>query len=312
VALVIILPLGLFYLKHPDEFGAPMNRVSRLVGYSEGRDWFSVTSQATGKPVVQLVLENYRDAAMGFVLVPLRAFYDSDTPMLLAVPATFFVLGLALAIAHLRDPRYWPILLILFGAISVAVVTHDNPTAQRYVLAAPMATLLVGLALATLARWAATAWPRARRMLYGVVIAIMLVVVGRELQFYFLEYTPTRGYGDLNTQVASSLAQYVEHYPPGSQVFFFGAPRMIYYGFATVSYLAPQVEGIDVTDVRSAAPDWRLSSARVAFVFLPERAGEARLVEQRYPGGSYQWMINQNDRQLFLLYELPLAAAPRD
>lgn len=310
VALVIVLPLGLFYLKHPDEFGAPMNRVSRLVGYSEGKDWFSVTSQETGKPVLQLVLENYRVAALGFVLVPLRFFYDADAPMLLALPAILFVFGLALAIAHLRDLRYWLILLVLFGAISVAVVTDDNPTAQRYVLAAPMATLLVGLALVTLTRWTASAWPRAGRVLYGAAIAIILVAAGRELQFYFLEYIPTRGYGDLNTQVASSLAQHIERYPPGSQVFLFGAPRMGYSSFATVPYLAPQVEGVDVIDVLTTPPDWTLSGTRVAFVFLPERMGEARLIEQRYPGGNYQWMTNQSitnqdDGRLFLLYELP-------
>jgi hypothetical protein len=302
--------LGLFYLKHLDEFGAPMNRVSRFAGYSEGRDWFSTISQDTGKPVVQVVLETYRDAALGFVLVPLRMWYNSGTPMLLGIPALLFTIGLALGLYNLRDPRYWLLLLILLGTISIAVVTHDTPAAQRYVLAAPIAALLVGVALATLMRSAARAWPHRRGIIRVVTVALILVAVARELQFYFMSYVPTKGHGDTNTQVATWLGRYLEHYPPGSQVFFFGVPRMGYNSISTVPYLAPQVEGVDVIDVLSTPPDWTLSGTRVAFVFLPERIGEARLVEQRYPGGSYQWMTSQSmtiqdNSRLFLLYELP-------
>jgi hypothetical protein len=302
VAVVTFLPLAIFYVPHPAEFSAPMNRVSIF-----SRNWLEVTSAATHTPIWQLLLNNFRDAALAFTSMPLRAWYTSGQPMLLALPSALFILGLLLAVFNYRDTRYWLLLLWLAGVVGIAALTESTPAAQRYIIAAPAATLLAGIALATMAEWVIQVWPDARLAMYGAVIAATAMAMTLDVRFYFSEYIPARGSGDANTQVASQLGRYLADYPEGAQVFFFGPPRMGYRGFSTIPFLAPQVKGEDVTKPWDAAPDWQITGSQAAFVFLPEREKELDWVRSRYPGGTLQWFYANDGKRLFLLYELRIS-----
>jgi 4-amino-4-deoxy-L-arabinose transferase-like glycosyltransferase len=300
VAVVVYLPLGLYFLSHPDDYFAPINRVTIL-----NNGWLDMASRSTGLRPWQLLINNYRDSALAFTSLPLRAWYDSGKPMLLALPATLFIFGVVLAVFNLRDRRYWLLLLWLASAISVGALTENTPAAQRYIIGAPVAVLLAGIALAAMAGWVIDVWPRWRGMTYGAVMAVLVVSAWSDLSFYFGEYALKGGQGDGNTQVAGALGQYLKTYPAGSQVFFFGPPRMGYSGFSTLPYLAPQVHGQDVAEVLTAPPDWSITDARAAaFVFLPERETELAFVSQRYPGGASKSFYNRDGLPLFLVYEI--------
>lgn len=136
VALVVYLPLGLFYLSHPTEFLAPLNRVSLLRA-----GWFEGMQRTTGLPIWRIVLDNFRDAALGFTMVPLRAWYGAGKPLLLPLPAGLFVLGVALLLSDLRAPRSWLPLLWIAGVTAIGALTESTPAGQRYVIAAPVAAL---------------------------------------------------------------------------------------------------------------------------------------------------------------------------
>ena len=299
VAMVVFLPLGLYYLNHPDEFLAPMVRFGILSG-----DWIEATSRATGQAPWQVLLENLRNAALGFTSIPLRNWYNSGRPMLLALPAGLFVLGVTLAILNLRDPRYWLVLLWLLGVVFIGGLTESTPASQRYVIGAPVAALMVAIPLATIGEWMMDGFPRGRTLVYGAMAGIMLLAVVLELRFYFGNYAPGAGQGDINTQVAGRMGLYLAKYPPASEAFFFGPPRMGYHGFGTISFLAPQVIGQDVPEVLAGPPGWELSAPRTAFIFLPERQAESAFVTNRYPGGNSQWFYASNGTPLFLLYEV--------
>ncbi len=298
-ALATFLPMAMFFAKHPEEFLAPMGRFSILSG-----GWLATTSNATGMPVWLLLLNNFRAAALAFTSVPLRNWYESGQPMLLAIPASFFILGAALAVFNWREPRYWMIGLWLLGVISIGALTHSAPAAQRYVIGAPVAALLVAIPLATIVRWVAESQPRARLAAYAAAVVVMLLMMAIDLRFYFAEYIPAKGQGDINTQVAGTLGKYLADYPPGSQVYCLCPPRMGFFSFSTVPYLAPRVTGHEVSDVVLAPPEWTLVGPRTAFVFLPERAIELATVAQKYPGGETKQFYADDGTLLFVVYEI--------
>lgn len=298
-AAVVFLPLGLFFARHPDEFLAPINRFSIF-----SANWLSVTANATHLPAWQVVLFNFRDAALGFTSIPLRNWYESGQPMLLPIPAALFILGIVLSLLNLRGSRYWLLLLWLAGVVCVGATTQSTPAAQRYAIAAPAAALMVAVSLATMARWILESWPRARIGVYALTAFAVVAMMAIDLRFYFVEYAPVRGQGDVNTQVAGVLGKYLADYPEGSQVYFFGPPRMGYYGFSTIPFLAPNARGQDVTDSLAAVPDWTLSGPRAAFVFLPEREIEMAAVAQKYPGGESRRFYSGDGSLLFVLYEV--------
>jgi 4-amino-4-deoxy-L-arabinose transferase-like glycosyltransferase len=297
---VVYLPLGLFYLSHPAEFLAPMNRVSLL-----GSGWFAATRQATGQPYWLILAQNYRDAILGFTSTPLRAWYGGGKPLLLPVFSGLFALGAVLLVSNLRAAGNWLLLLWIAGSTSIGALTESTPAGQRYVIAAPVAALLVGLAIATLAAWLIEAWPRGRWLVSGLALGIVLVGNAQDLYFYFNDYTPNIGMGDNNTQVASTLALHLKDYPPESRAYFFGRPRMGYAGFSTLPFMADNVQAQDVVAPLTAVPDWPLSPSRTAFIFLPERQAEATFITQRYPGGQAQWYYDHRGEALLWIYEVP-------
>jgi 4-amino-4-deoxy-L-arabinose transferase-like glycosyltransferase len=299
VTLIIFLPLGLYFLERPDEFMAPMNRVSIFAG-----GWFERASQDLGKPAWQLVADNFKNAALAFTTVPMRAWYSSSKPMLLNLPAAFFILGLVVTLFDFRDQRHGLLWLWLLSVICTGALTESTPAGQRYVIGAPVAALFVAISLGTITQWVIDVWPRGRASAWGMAVAVLAIIMALDLHFYFADYSPGAGQGDTNTQVATALAKYLADYPAGAQVFFFGPPRMGYAGFSTVPFLAPQVTGHDVVEALTAPPDQLAVSATTAFVFLPERATEAAWVEQRYPQGTYRWFRAADRTPLFLLYEI--------
>jgi 4-amino-4-deoxy-L-arabinose transferase-like glycosyltransferase len=298
VTATTFLPLGLFFIEHPNEFMAPMNRVSVLAG-----DWLAYTSRTLNKPAWQVLADNFEAAALAFTTVPTRAWYGSGRPVLLQLPSALFILGLALGIMNVRDGRYRLMWLWLIGVIGVGALTESTPAGQRYVVGTPIAALFIGAALGSMANWLRDLRPQARSLVWGIALAIILIAAGLDLRFYFVDYARGPGQGDVNTQVATSLGRYLTGYPAGGRVFFFGPPRMGYRGFSTLPYLAPQVQGQDVIQALNAPVDFAIGSI-TAFVFLPERSNELQWVELRYPQGNTRWFRAADGAPLFLLYEV--------
>jgi hypothetical protein len=124
VAFILFQPLGLLFVQHPDEFNAPMNRVT-IFG-----DWMAVQVSGGQSPVL-VVLNNIKAAALGFTHLPLRLLYEANVPLLLTGAAALFITGLLWAITHF-DLRYLLLVLPMVAAIVMGGLGQDPPAAQRY------------------------------------------------------------------------------------------------------------------------------------------------------------------------------------
>ncbi len=309
VAATIFLPLGLYFRAHPDQFHAPARRVSLLrPDWPErGSNWFQYTARTTGRSVPEVALDNIREAALGLVWLPLRAWYaEAGRPVLLFMPAVLALLGLGWLMANIDNASARYLLLVLAATVGVAAVSESTPAGQRYVAGVVAAAACVGLGFVLLGRLLAELLRLPAR--YGTLLAACALLAGYagDLHFYFREYAPLASRGDLNTQVATEVARRIAAYPARARLYFFGAPRMTYQGFSTMRFVAPHVEGIDVLEPLTTPPDWTLNQPVVAFAFTPERAAELDLVRQRYPGGRATWVETPVGQPLVLIYEVAL------
>ncbi|MDX1665186.1 MAG: glycosyltransferase family 39 protein [Candidatus Promineifilaceae bacterium] len=278
VALVVALPLLLLFAAAPAEFNAPMQRVTIFNG------WLEREVEERGEPAARIVLGEIERTLLGFTHEPLRHWYNPGTPLLLPAAAALFIAGV-FWLFYLLDLRALLLLLPIAGMAIIGGLSQDAPASQRFVLVAPIVAILVALPLGQSARWLSGLWPARRRIFALLALVVMVTVVVGDLHYYFFEVYDSYTLGGPNTRTATAIGNYLRGESDTVEtVYFFGPPRMSYRGFSTIPYLAPALEGHDVTAPLTTPPAWELSDPTL-FIFLPERLAELEQVRARYPHG---------------------------
>lgn len=275
-ALVVFLPLGLFFLKHPDEFMAPLNRV----GLSP--EWFAVTTRDMGISPVALMWNQFKLSLLVYTDISFRTWYDSQTPMLLTIPAVLFFFGVLLLFLRKKYSQAWLIGGWLGWITITGTLSTDAPSAQRYLAAAPAIALLVGFGLKACTDLFMQFWPRWKRVWVALLVVLMAWTCWEEFQHYFLDYIP-RSFYDENTITANYVSSYVQGEPMGTEVCMFTEPLMGYDSIPSLQYLAPNVLGNNCqyppSEERPTLADHAVN------VFFPNREDEMHALMDAYPGG---------------------------
>ena len=297
IALVVFLPLGLYFVDKPDEFQAPMNRVTIFGPWLEG--------QLAGgdRTVADVILDNATNGLLGFTHEPLRLLYNPGSPLLLAGAALLFLLGVLWALLNF-DLRYLLLFLPLLAVVASNAISQDSPASQRYILAMPLVALFVALPLGQAVLWLRGQYPRYRAAVVAVAFALLALVAVVDVNYYFNRvYSGGYVLGGLNTQVATEVAYFLRDKEPADQdVFFFGFPRMGYFSLSTIPFLAPEKQAQDVIEPLTGPSALPLRGPTL-FIFLPERLHELEFVRQQVPDGTMQEFRNENGELLFVVYE---------
>ena len=282
IALLVYLPLALFFIKHPQEYYAPLQRVTILEGW--------LTEQAAQRDLSewQILLEQTLLNAKGIIIEPLQMWYSMGKPMLLPVSAAMFVLGLIWGIVFF-DLRHLLIILPALVTILAGGVSHNAPAGQRFILIAPFAAIYIAYPLAQSAEIVRQQWQRWSK--FSVLIGLIVVgILGAiDIDFYFNRVFDTYILGGANTETGDILAKYMQK-QENQQIYFFGWPRMNYASIAIVPYLAPQITDQDVQNVMeplTSAPNWPITR-KTLFIFLPNRDTDFEWIKQTYPNGIYE------------------------
>lgn len=295
IAFVVSMPVNLYYLSHPAEYYAPLQRVTILDG------WLENEMVNRGQSAAQIMAQQLTDSALGITNLPLRHWYNPGAPLLLAGAAGLFLLGLFWLLTRIKLLTVL-ILLPLLAVVILGAFTVNPPASQRYIMAAPIAVLLVAVPLSVSYGMLSRAWPRARPLfLVGVFLAVSAMALN-DIRYYFLEVYDGYILGGHNTEVATEVARYLSEEKPDSDVYFFGLPRMGYYSHSTIPYLAPDVSAVDISDPLTAEPSYLLDQDTV-FIFLPERIQELTHTKSAFPLGEVREFAREDGQPLFTSYE---------
>jgi hypothetical protein len=298
VAMVVFLPLATFFLKHPDEFLAPFNRVS-IWG-----DWMQVTVASTGLNSWQIIAQQLGLSFLALFKIPLHFWYDPNVPLLRPLSAALFLIGIMTLIARGRDSRFvllgiWILTFVLTGALSESV-----PASQRYVAIAPALAICVGYGLSALLHRLSDLWPGMLRASFGIGLLLICLIGIDEINFYFLEYTPNSDLGGFNTLVVQRLADYLENKKENWSVLLYGSPNLGYASIPSLRYRLPDVIGLDMVAPWGSSQNPTPSSNHLIFVFLPNHEQDLQQVQSSLPGGKLMEEYGFDHQLLFWLYEL--------
>lgn len=303
-AFVVVLPIGRFFLQHPDDFNARLN----MVGVIQS-GWLEREVAITGRSALRIMLDQFQRAFFAFNYYHDRTvWYGATIPLMEFVSAVFFLFGLGLATVRFRQSRYLPLVVWFWlGLILGGVMTESPPSSQRLITLAPSASLFVAVAIQQVADLVARLQRRPEAWRNAVVALVLVVTSVIGTRYYFHVLAPKRLYGSLNGEVATEMGYYLRELGTDYRCYFFGPGRM-YYGFSTIPFIARDVEGMDVLNPISGPPDFVAPDKNAVFVFLPERLGEWQFVREKYPGGKIRDFAHaQSQSLLFTAYEVPRA-----
>ncbi|MCB9006442.1 MAG: glycosyltransferase family 39 protein [Ardenticatenaceae bacterium] len=295
-AVITVLPLAMYFATHWAEFLAPLNRVS-IWG-----ERLASMAQAEGQAQSAIVLRQMWLAAQGFTHLPLRLLYAPGVPLLLPLAAGLFLLGLVWALFRF-DGRFALLLLPLLSVPILSGFSQDPPASQRFILAMPAVAVFVALPLGLIGRWLRQFWPEGRQWVGMGTAVILFSLVLVDITFYFGKLYETYELGGLNTVVATAIAVDLQDEAVAPDVYFFGFPRMGYFSLATIPYLAPDVQAVDLIEPLTTPPAWPIEQTTWC-IFLPERLEELAVVQQAFPNGAYEEIHDEQGRFLYAIYRL--------
>jgi 4-amino-4-deoxy-L-arabinose transferase-like glycosyltransferase len=278
-AAVAVVPLAAHAVDHWADIQARFDSVSVFAS-----GWLGQRQQLTGDGAVAVMARHAGEAALvPFGTAPHGA-YRGSVPLLgwpLAVPAA---LGLGVATLGLRQARYAVLTIAYWLAVAALTLTEgDPPQAHRFVAALPMLCVFAAVAIVAGARIIFRA-ARAPAVTIAVAVVTAAIAVSGVHRHFRAEDQP-EVYGDVNTQVASTLASELLREGPERAVFFAGPPRMWYDGFPNLRFLTPSTIGISLEEPLTADRERPVVRGPATFVFLPERAAELDVARAWFPDG---------------------------
>jgi 4-amino-4-deoxy-L-arabinose transferase-like glycosyltransferase len=300
VAAVVAFPLIWHYIKFPNTFMEPMNRVALTSA------WLRQESLITRLPAWRIVLKQVGLALGSFTNEPLRAWYMPNVPLLRPFAAGLFLIGLVLLLLRRGKWHIFPILLWLAAFMAIGGLSESTPAAQRFVAAAPVCAIVVGFSLSESSALLENYFEKGKRLIAAASVLLVALLAVGELYFYFEIYTPYSLISNAhsNDVVAQTLANYLETKPAHTEVFFFGSPNMGYNSIPSIDYLVPRITGINIDQPWTSAAKPALTKDRLIFVFLPDHSDQVPSVLSDYPDGKLKSIPAADGQLLYTIYEV--------
>jgi 4-amino-4-deoxy-L-arabinose transferase-like glycosyltransferase len=300
VALVVALPQILHYRAAPGVF---MDRAQTMGIVQNG--WLAREAAARSSGIYEILVEQWWQAALAFnYTLDKSSAYNPDIPLLGFWPALFFVAGLVLAVARLRQLRYAMLLIwLLVTVIFAGALLESPPNSYRLLVAAPAVILLAAVAFVWLLRHlGAYAQIRREHLLPLLFILAFLATMGDPL-FYFGRYRQEHRFGDTHTEIGYEVSRYLNALQGEWTVYFHGPPYM-YADFPTINFLAPAYRpGVNLFNVEADETPAAAAGSRL-FLYVPQRSQEAQQVQLDLPGGQLVVLRGRHADPLFYAYEI--------
>lgn len=300
-------PMIQYGLRFPDDFNARINQVGIIQS-----GWLEEEVIRTGQSSVEILFDQFRRAALVFTSYPDRTvWYGLPEPLLDPLFGVVFLVGLVYGTLYMwggeKAQRIAPMVAWWWGGIIMGgMLTESPPSTQRLITTSVPACFFIVLALWELMNLLERGVRKLPKQALLVVFTLVFAVIS--LKTYFVDFTPQRMYGGHHAELATDLAPHLNQYATTHRSYFIGAPWM-YWGFSTIPYMAPDMEGQDIiTPIEEPpSPDLLVDDKGAIFIFLPERSQELSFVRQTFPAGELRELraTETDNRVMALLYFVP-------
>jgi len=306
--LVVGAPMLQYAVRFPNEFSGRINQVGI---FQSG--WLTAEVGITGQSMGAILFDQFRRAALAFNYYPdRRVWYGLETPLLDPVFGTVFLVGafygLAAIFSRRGQTRMAPLVAWWWGGMILGgMLTESPPSSQRLITLAIPTCFFIVLGLTRLLEAVRGAAVR-RLPVEATVLILVSIFAIFSIRTYFVDYTPHRIYGGPHAELATVLAPTLTAMRDSHRVVFLGPPHM-YWGFATIRYLAPGVSGEDIPEPLTEPPpeSWCRDNRDLLVVAVPPRTNEIGLVQRTFPNGTLRMIESEGDRHglLAITYQVP-------
>jgi hypothetical protein len=304
--LIVAAPMIQYAVRFPEDFNARLNEVGIIQS-----GWLAKEPIRSGRGVEELLFDQFRRAALAFNVYPDRTvWYGLRQPLLNPFFGILFILGMVFSVMRLfrkaTDQREASMLIWWWsGMILGGMLTLGPPASQRLITLSVPVCFFIAFAAWEIIKFVGRYQKDlpANMLLYTLVLAFGVY----SYKTYFVEVTPQRLYGGDHAEIATELAPLLNELSQDHLFYFVGYPEM-YWGFATIPYLAPDANGIDIIDpITEQVPKFRGPAQKGAvYIFLPDRLGELAFIQAVYPNGEKRALISPVDNEVMVtLYILP-------
>ncbi|GAB4269832.1 MAG: hypothetical protein Kow0080_13800 [Candidatus Promineifilaceae bacterium] len=303
---VTAAPMLQYAVRFPNDFNARLNQVGI---FQSG--WIYKAMEVRQESMAAVLFDQFQRAFFAFNFYPDRTvWYGLPQPLLDPFFGTIFLIGLGYGTLRLlgkkADVRLVAMVVWWWGGLLAGgMLTESPPSSQRLITLAVPTVFFIALAWTELAAFVRhTVLPRWEQPL---LVAGVLAFAGISLHTYFIDFVPLRLSGGQNAEMATTIAPTLNELKDNHRIVFVGAPWM-YWDFATLPYLVPDADAVDVKTTLTAetAASLAADDKGMLFVVLPQREEELATVTGVYPQGHRYRIYSPADRDLLvILYVVP-------
>ena len=302
---LVAAPMLQYAIRFPADFNARLNQVGIIQS-----GWLA-REMAAGRGLLPTLWQQVEHAVLAFNYYPDRTvWYGLEQPLLDPFFGALFAVGLlycTMLIFKHNERRVAPFVIWWWGGmLAGGVLTESPPSSQRLTTLTVPTCFFIAFALwhiLGLARSAIRGLPQ--RLLLALGVLAFAIV---SLNLYFFEFTPKYRYGGHHAELATTLAPIFDELDRDYEAYFVGAPWM-YWGFATIPYLSPDMHGQDIEEPLTAppSPDLLRPGRGAIFIVRPERSEELAYIQQAFPEGRLSELYSRapNNELLATLYVVP-------
>ena len=304
VFLSVSLPLLLYYAASPEQLTFTASRVSMLVP-----GWTGEAAAALGTTSAGLVLEQLWVTILGLTTAELQGVYfEPGVPLLFGLSLLLFLAGVVLVLPRWKDERLWAPALAFAGTLLAGGLSIQAPNAQRMLLLPPLLALLCALPLELGACWTQRRVPKVTVPGTVGAVFIILIAAGQNVLHLYQHYFPVERYGSLNGEVTYEMVHLLESIDLPDEIYFIGGERMSFAAIPSITYLLPDVEGVDLNPPYDLPAESRPDASKI-IILLPEQQEALAAFTGHFPEATPEMRYNRDGDPLFIYVELPHGGA---
>ena len=312
VTLVVMEPLIGYWLRTPGSLSQHMDLTAPFSRFMQE------TASQLGVSVGQLWWQHVRDSLLVITVLPDRGtFYNPPQPLLNALQAPIFLVGLFVVVARIRRPVYQG--LLAWGIISLTLgsVLMNHPAAFHRLLGiVPMVivTMAIGVdagagALAEAIRWRSAQGGWLRRASHIIAGVAVVILTASTIYYYFGVYDRRVPFKAPNQEAVTIAALEYEH-AHGQGVFLLCTLDTV--DAAGKVYHPPIVfvAGDAFRGCAAQVVDQVSVERPLYFYFLPDQFAAIPPTVERFPGGNLKDYYRRADGLKIMTRYAVEAAAP--